>query len=148
MTAGFPEAAERLRLQTSSLAVIGLQSALEAAPEMRDRLDDTALRAFLLDAETFVTRLAMCVGSDDPRWLVEFGEWVTPVFRRRRISLRDVAALCKGIGRAAAGVLEGDALASSDRAIAAVSEVLDRNSRLAGDTHKRNALWNWMYRGV
>jgi len=26
--------------------------------------------------------------------------------------------------------------------------VLRRNSRLAGDRHKRNALWKWMYRGV
>ena len=34
------------------------------------------------------------------------------------------------------------------RAIDAATASLRKNSRIAGDRHKRNALWKWMYRGV
>jgi hypothetical protein len=155
MSAGFPQAAEVLRREAPAIAADALGSALAVDATMRDRFDEIGLRRLLHDAETLVGRLAMCVASDDPRWLVEFAEWTGPIFRRRRVSLLDVAVLCEGIRAAAAAAMNRDAqpgadraIAAADRAIAAAAELLRRNARLAGDPHKRSALWRWMYRGV
>jgi hypothetical protein len=148
MTAGFPEAAERLRREAPAIAARALEAALAADPEMRGRYDEIGLRRLLHDAETLVGRLAMCVAADDPRWLAEYAEWVGPIYRRRRVSLLDVAALGDGIRSAIGTTLGRQATTAAGRALAAAADVLRRNARLAGDTHKRNALWRWMYRGV
>ena len=148
MTAGFPEAAARLRLAAPEIAATALAAALTGDPQMAPRYDELGLRRLLHDTEVLVERLAMCVAADDPRWLAEYAEWIEPIYRRRRVSLLDVVALCEGVRGAVATVLDGPALTAAETALTAATDVLRRNARLAGDTHKRNALWKWLYRGV
>jgi hypothetical protein len=148
MTAGYPEAAEKVRRDSLKIAARALVAATEADPTMRERYSDVGLRRLLRDSEVLTERLAMCLASDNPRWLSGFAEWVAPIYRRRGVTLLDLAALCLGIREAIEPDLGADELASAARALEAATTVFRRNSRLAGDRHKRSALWKWMYRGV
>jgi hypothetical protein len=148
MTAGYPEAAERLRRESAPIAVRALESAIEQDPTIRTRYDDTGLRHLLRDAELLIERLAMCLSSDDQSWLVQYAEWIAPIYRRRGVSLLDVCAIGDGIRQAAVTDLSPDERAAVERSLDVALSVLKRNSRIAGDRHKRNALWKWMYRGV
>jgi hypothetical protein len=148
MRAGFPEAAEKLRRETALFATRALEDAIEKDPTIETRYDEVGLRHLLRDGELLIERLALCVGSDNPRWLVEYAEWIAPIYRRRGVSLLDICAIADGIRRAAPADLGPDERASAERALDAANAIWKRNSRLAGDRHKRNALWKWMYRGV
>jgi hypothetical protein len=148
MSAGYSGAARRMRGDMAGIAARGLEAAVKADPDLRDRHDDVGLRRLLRDGELLVERLAMCVGSDDSRWIVDYAEWIVPAYRRRGIPLGDLATLCEGIRTALAPDLTEDELASVSRAIDDATTVLRRNGRLGGDRHKRRALFKWMYRGV
>ena len=148
MRAGFPEAAAKLRGETALIAGRALEAAVEKDPTIKTRYDEVGLRHLLRDAELLVERLAMCLGSDNPRWLVEYAEWIAPIYRRRGVSLLDICALGDGIRQATAQDLGRDERAAAARSLDAATAIWKRNSRLAGDRHKRNALWKWMYRGV
>jgi hypothetical protein len=148
MTAGFRGAAGRVRGDKAGIAARGLEEAVAIDPSLRKRYDDPALRRLLRDGELLVERLAMSLGSDDVRWIAEYAEWIGPLYRRRHVPLRDLATLCAGIRAALAGDLNEAELASADRALDAAQLVLRRNGRVAGDQHKRRAIFKWMYRGV
>ena len=148
MTAGFTEAAEKLRRDSLKIAARALVAATEADPTIKERYSDVGLRRLVRDSEVLTERLAMCLASDNPRWLGGFAEWVGPIYRRRGVTLLDLAALCSGIREAIEPDLSADELGSAARALEAATTVFRRNSRLAGDRHKRSALWKWMYRGV
>jgi hypothetical protein len=147
MRAGFPEAAAKLRRETAPIAARALEAAVEKDPTIETRYDEIGLRHLLRDAELLIERLAMCLGSDNPRWLVEYAEWIAPIYRRRGVSLLDICALADGI-RGAAADLGADEHSAAERSLDAATAIWKRNSRLAGDRHKRNVLWKWMYRGV
>ena len=148
LTAGFPAAAAALRRNRSAIAAAALQAVVAHEPEFADRFDQVGLRQLLADAEVLIDRLAISVASNDPRPMAEYAEWIDPIFRRRRVSLWDLAALCAAIRDTAAPRLDEAAAASLTRALNAAIEVLRKNGRLGGDTHKRDALLQWLYRGV
>jgi hypothetical protein len=148
MASGFTEAAEKVRRDSLKIASRALVAAAEADPTIKGRYDELGQRRLLRDSEILIERLAMCLASDNPRWLGGFAEWVAPIYRRRGVSLLDLAALCSGIREAIEPDLSADELGSAARALEAATTVFRRTSRLAGDRHKRSALWNWMYRGV
>jgi hypothetical protein len=148
MKSGFAGAAARVRRDRSVIATRGLEAAVAADPTLRTRYDDLGLRRLLRDGELLVERLAMCLGSDDVRWIAEYAEWIGPTYRRRHVPLADLAAVCAGVRAAVAPDLTKDELACADRALDAAQVVLSRNGRVAGDLHKRRALFKWMYRGV
>lgn len=148
MTAGFTEAAERLRRDLPNTAGRALIAATEADATIKERYSEVELRRLLRDSEVLTERLAMCLASDDPRWLGEFAAWSAPIYRRRGVTLLDLTALCAGIRRVIEPDLSADELDSAGRALDAATAVFRRDSRLGGDRHKRNALWKWMYRGV
>jgi hypothetical protein len=148
MTAGFPAAADALRRDKAALAAGALEAAIDADPEFKARFDEAGLRHLHHDAEVLIERLAMCVAGNDRRWLAEYAEWVGPIFRRRGVAQSDLAALCEGLRKAVAPRLGHDELAVTDRSLDAAIAVFGKNGRLAGDSHKRNALLKWLYRGV
>jgi hypothetical protein len=148
MKGGFPVAAEKVRRASLTLAARALEAAIDTDPTIRERYDEVGLRRLLRDGELVVERLSMCLAADDVRWLREYAEWVAPIYRRRGVSLLDLAALCAGVRAAVQPDLGESELAAADRAIDAATASLRKNSRIAGDRHKRNALWKWMYRGV
>ncbi len=148
MTAAFPQVAQALRTQKLNVAAHALEAAIAADPTIQARHGEVALRQLLRDAETLIERLAMDMGSGDPRWLAEYAEWVGPIYRRRGIPQADVATLCEGLRSVARLSLEPDASAQMDRCLDAAIAVFKKNGRLAGDQHKRNSLLRWLYRGV
>ena len=148
MTAGFPAAADALRRDKAALAAGALEAAIDADPEFKARFDEAGLRHLHHDAEVLIERLAMCVAGNDRRWLAEYAEWVGPIFRRRGVAQSDLAALCEGLRKAVAPRRGHDELAVTDRSLDAAIAVFRKNGRLAGDSHKRNALLKWLYRGV
>ena len=148
MTAGYPAAAEKVRGDMLKISAGALEAAVKADPTIRARYDDAALRQLLRDGELLVERLSMCLGSDTVRWLSEYAEWIGPIYRRRRVPLGDLSAICAGILETVEPMLNPAELEVASRALEAAMAVFKRNSRLGGDRHKRNALWKWMYRGV
>jgi hypothetical protein len=147
MRAGFPQAAEEIRRDKVLIATRAMEVAMDWDVSIAKRYGERARRSLLHDAELLTERLAMCVSSDDPRWLAEYAEWIGPIYRRRGVPLADVAALAEGIRVATTRLGPGEADAR-DRALDAAIAVLRKNGRLAGDRHKRNALLRWLYRGV
>jgi hypothetical protein len=148
VNAGYPAAGDALRAGALRLSAAALEAAAEADPTIRTRYDEAGLRRLLSDGELLVDRLATCVSSGEIRWLTEYAEWIQPVYRRRRVPLGDLVAICTGIREKVAPQLGPDELAVAERSLDAAIAILARNSRLGGDGHKRNALWKWLYRGV
>jgi hypothetical protein len=147
MLAGFPAAAEEMRRDKVLIAARALEVAMDWDASMAKRYGERARTSLLRDAELLTERLAMCISSDDPRWLAEYAEWIGPIYRRRGVPLVDLAALAEGIRVATTHVGPGEAEAR-DRALDAAIAVFRKNGRLGGDRHKRNALLRWLYRGV
>jgi hypothetical protein len=148
VTAGHTAAAEKIRSNALRLSAGALETALITDPTIGTRNDETGLRRLLRDAELLVDRLAICVASGEDRWLIEYAEWIGPIYRRRGVPLADLGAVCAGIRDTVGPQLNPDELAVATRSLDAAIAVFTRNGRLAGDTHKRNALWKWLYRGV
>lgn len=148
MTAGFPEAAERIRLAQARFAARALEAAIAFDPSLTERYDELGLRRLLHDAEVLIERLTRSIASGDPRWMREIAEWTAPVYRRRAVPLEDMMLLCDGIRDAVAAALAPDEQPALDEAIAAAIAVFEWNARLAGDARKRNPLLRFLYRGA
>jgi hypothetical protein len=148
LTAGFPAAAEVLRRDKAAIAAAALEALDAADPDFRGRFDEVGMRRLLADAEVLIDRLALSVAANDPRPMAQYAEWIDPIFRRRRVSLWDLAALCGAIKEVATSRLDEGAAAAMNAAMDAAIGVLRKNGRLAGDMHGRNALLKWLYKGV
>ena len=66
LSAGLPEAADRMRAARERLAGRALDVALAEHPDMRERYDEAGLRQRLRDAELLVERVALSLASGDP----------------------------------------------------------------------------------
>jgi hypothetical protein len=148
MTAGYPAAADALRRSRATVAAEALDVVAARDPEFRGRFNDSGFGDLLHDAEILTERLAMCLASGETRWLPEFAEWMSPILRRRGVAQADLAAVAEGIRQVAGSRLGPEELALADRSLGAAVEVFRKNGRIGGDTHKRNALLRWLYRGV
>ena len=148
MTAGFPAAAQKVHAAAATIAANALEAAVKADPTIRARYDDVALRRLLRNGELLAARLASCLASGQDQFLTDYAEWIGPISRRRGLSLGDLAAVCAGMRDALEPMLSPDEFAATTRPLEAAAVVFKRNGRLAGDSHKRNALLKWMYRGV
>jgi hypothetical protein len=148
MTSGFATAAKKIRAGAPGIAAAALEAAVAADPTIKTRYDEVGLRRLLRDGQLIVERLAMCLGSCNDRWLAEYAEWIVPIYRRRGVPLGDLATVCAGIASTLEPLLGAEELAQATRALETARVVFKRDSRLAGDRHKRNALWKWLYRGI
>jgi len=147
LTAGMPEAAERMRAAKERLAGRALEVALADDPGMRERYDEAGLRQRLRDAELLIERVALSVASGDTTFTRMYADMVAPLYRRRFVPLDDQIALCNGIRASLPGVLTPDELASAGEALDAAIEVYRWHRRLAGDARKKNALLQLLYKG-
>jgi hypothetical protein len=147
MRAGLPDAAERIRRARGRLAARALEIALAEVEGMRDRYDEAGLRHLLRDAELLTERVSMSVAADDPYFAREYAAWVAPVYRRRKVPMDDLVALCEGLRSALPAVLAPDELAPAGRALDEAIEVLRWYRRLAGDARKKNAFLQFIYKG-
>lgn len=148
MRVGFTNAAETLRHDRTVIAAQALGIVVEHDGELKSRFTEKGMADLLHDAELLTERLAMCLSSADTRWLAEYAEWIGPILRRRGVAQSDMAAILEGIRETVAQRLSPEVQALAGRSIDAAAEVFRKNGRIGGDTHKRNALLRWLYRGV
>ena len=143
----YPAAAAELRRERDRIARLALEATLRMAPDFRDRYDEIGLRLFLRDYEQHVEQLAKALQTGDASWVTNYAEWLVPIYRRRKIPMRDFAALLVGLREAALTVLSPE---EGDRA----TEFLDRwrerlkhHSRLPGD-QKGNPILRFFWKGA
>ncbi len=147
-TAGFPEAAHRLRAATKRLAARVLEIAVERDPTLAERHDEIGLRHLLRDTESFVDRIALSVATNDPSPMREFADQVVPLYRRRRVPMDDLILLSEGLRAAMAPFVDGPAADPMNAAVDAGIAVMRWNRRIAGDARKRNRLLQAIYKGA
>jgi hypothetical protein len=147
LTAGFPDAARRVKGAAASLGARALAVALDSDPTLRDRNDEVGLRQRLRDAELLAERIGLSVAAGDPAPAREYADWTAPVYRRKRVPLDDLINLLEGLRVALPSLLATDELASADRAIDEAIATYRWHRRIAGDARKRNAFLQFIYKG-
>jgi hypothetical protein len=147
LTAGFPAAAERIRIGRSRLASRALDVALAESKDMRERHDEPGLRQLLLDASLLADRVAVAVAGNSPDIGREYAEWTAPLYRRRRIPMDDLIALCEGLRQALPDILTAEEMAPAAATLDEAIRVYRWHRRLAGDARKRNRLLQLLYKG-
>ena len=146
-TAGFPDAAARIRANSEGLAARALRVAMDGDATLETRYDEAGLRQLLRDAELLVERVALCVEIGHPGQAREYAEWTAPLYRRRFTPMDDVIALCNGLRTALPSVLAPGELPSATDALDAAIERYRWHRRIAGDARKKNALLQLLYKG-
>jgi len=146
-TAGFPEAAARMRTHEARLAARALRVAMDADPTIEERYDEAGLRHLLHDAGLLVERVALSVATAQPESAREYAEYTAPVYRRRRTPMDDLVALCEGLRAAFPSVLAPNELGPASEALDAMIAAYRWHRRLAGDARKRNAFIQFIYKG-
>ena len=146
-TAGFPDAAERIRANQERLAARALRVAMDGDPTIEDRYDEAGLRHLLRDAELLAERVALCVATNEPDLAREYGEWTAPLYRRRRVPMDDLVALCEGLRVAFPSVLAPAELVSASDALDAAVAAYRWHRRIAGDARRRNPILQFLYKG-
>ena len=147
MRAGFPAAAERVRVARARLGTRALEVALQRDPTLRERAGETGLRQLLRDTEVFVERIARALASGDPGQAREWADWVAPVYRRRKVPMDDMATLSEGLRSALAALLAPEEQAAADVALDQAVETFRRYRRIAGDARKRSRIMTALYKG-
>lgn len=145
--AGLPEAAARLRANRDRIARVALQAAERLEPGLGDRYDETTLRLFVRDYDRHLEQLAKALETGEDRFVVNYGEWIIPIYRTRRVSMKDFMALLGGLRDAAAGVLTPAENEAAAALFARWSDRLKHHGRLPGD-HKGNALIRFFWKGA
>ena len=148
MTAGFPEAARRLRAAHRPLGERALRDALAASPQMRERWDELGLRNLLRDTEAMIDRIARAVAAGDPIWTREWADWVAPVYRRRKVPMDDAIALMEGLRGACGAMLDEAEREALDAAVDAAVKVFRYYRRFSGDARVRNPILDAIYKGA
>lgn len=148
LTAGYPEAAARIRGANERLAARALAVAVDADPTIRDRYDETGQRQLLRDAMLLAERIAVCVAAANPAPAHDYAEWTAPVYRRRRVPMDDLIALCEGLRSALPSLLGPAELSAASAALDQAIEAYRWHRRLAGDARKKNAFLQFLYKGA
>jgi len=147
LSAGFPDAATRLRTNRDRLAARALSIAMDADPTIRERYDETGQRQLLHDAALLAERVTVCVAAANPLPAREYAEWTAPLYRRRRVPMDDLVALCEGLRAALPSLLGPAELAAASAALDQAIEAYRWHRRLAGDARKKNAFLQFLYKG-
>ena len=147
LTAGFPDAAARMRTARERLAARALAVAIDADPTVGDRYDEVGQRQLLRDATLLVDRIAVCVAAADPAPAHDYAEWTAPLYRRRRVPMDDLIGLCEGLRAALPNVLAPVELSAASAALDQAIDAFRWHRRLAGDARKKNAFLQFLYKG-
>jgi len=146
-TAGLPAAALRLRSTGARLARLAMQNTVRLSPGFDERYDETALRLFLRDMERHIEQLARALETGNDSFVTNYGEWLVPVYRRRRVPMRDVISQLAGLRQAAATVLSPEENEAARELFEAWAQRLRHHQRLAGD-HKGNPIVRFFWKGA
>jgi hypothetical protein len=145
-TAGQPTAAARIRAQKARLAQVAFEAALNRDPTFRERYDEPLLRILLRDYDRHIEQLARALETGEDRFVVQYGEWLVPVYRHRRVPMGDLVTMLDGLATAAASTLGADDSRLLRELIARWAARLRHHQRLAGD-HKGNPIVRFFWKG-
>jgi hypothetical protein len=146
-TAGLPDAAARLRANRERLARVALQETIRIAPLFTQRYDTTALRLILRDYDRHIEQLARALETAEDAYVVNYGEWLVPIYRRRHIPMLDFMAMLAGLRDACATVLTPEENEVAHELFDRWNERLKRHGRLPGD-HQGNKLIRFFWKGA
>ncbi len=142
-----PAAALKLRAGRERLARLALEATLRLAPTFEARYDTQALRLFLRDYDRHIEQLARALETGNEIFMTNYGEWLVPVYRRRRVPMKDFTALLLGLEEVVATVLMPEEHEQARAYIARCAERLKHHSRLPGD-HKGNPIVRFFWKGA
>jgi hypothetical protein len=146
-TTGHPAAAARLRANRARLARLALENTIRLAPHFSERYDDLALRRFLRDYDRHIEQLARALETDRDWFVVEYAEWLVPIYRRRRVPMKDFIWLVDGLRHAAATVLTPEENGAAEDLFEKWSIRLKHHGRLPGD-HRGNPIVRFFWKGA
>jgi hypothetical protein len=146
-SAGSPVAAARLRDQRATLSKLALERALELDPTFATRYDQYQLRRFLRDYEQHIRQVARSVETGDDYYVVQYAEWLAPIYRRREVPMRDFATLVRALADACAAVLSPDDARLVGDLVVRWMKRLKFHARLPGD-HKGNPIVRFFWKGA
>lgn len=146
-TVGRTDAAARLRDQRETVASLAYKAAIATDPTLETRYDELTRRTLLRDYDQHIEQLAQALETGEPRFVTEWAEWITPIYRRRRIPARDQRTLIGALRPAAAAVMAPDDAAVCGELLDAWFRTLRFNQRLPGD-HKGNAVARFIFKGA
>jgi hypothetical protein len=142
------DAGRRVRESAARLAARALAVAMDADRTLGERYDEDGLRARLHDAELLAERLALALDLEDPTPMREYADWVSPTYRRKKVPLGDLMALCEGLRTALPDVLAPGQLPTAGLALDEAIAMFKWHRRLAGDARKKNAFLQFLYKGA
>ena len=145
--AGLPEAAARLRANRERIVRVALQGAEKLEPGFGERYSDDMLRTFVRDYDQHLEQLAKAMETGDDSFVVQYGEWVIPIYRKRHVSMRDFMALLGGLRDAAGGVLTPEENRAAALLFERWNDRLKHHGRLPGD-HKGNPIIRFFWKGA
>ncbi|HEY7598761.1 MAG TPA: hypothetical protein VH741_02450 [Candidatus Limnocylindrales bacterium] len=146
-TRGQPAAARRLRTSRERLARIALENAVRLTPRLSEAYGEEGLRRFLRDYERHIEQLAKALETGSDYYVVNYAEWLVPVYRRREVPMKDLMALLEGLHDAAATVLTPSENELADELFARWNERLQHHRRLPGD-HPGNPVVRFFWKGA
>ena len=147
VSAGLPDAAARLRANRHRLARLALQTTVNDAGDFSERYDEDMLRLFVRDYESHIEQLAKSLETGDDYYVVAYSEWLVPIYRRRRVPMRDFMLMLAGLKQAVASVLAPAEREVSSELFKRWAQNLKFHQRLPGD-HKGNALIRFFWKGA
>lgn len=147
VSAGEPAAAARLRASRTRIARLALQATVRDAEGFAERYDETGLQLFLRDLERHVEQLARALETGEEYYVVSYGEWLVPVYRRRHVPMADFMALLGGLQVASATVMTPDENKVADDLFERWTKTLKWHQRLPGD-HRGNPLIRFFWKGA
>lgn len=147
VTAGHPAAAARLRAESPRLAKIAFEATLQEHPNFRENYDEPLLRVLLRDYERHIEQLARALETGEDRFVVQYGEWLVPVYRHRRVPMRDFVRMLEGLASASVGVLATEDGRLLRDLIGRWEARLRHHQRLAGD-HKGSSIVRFFWKAA
>lgn len=145
--AGDPIAAARVRSEHDRLARLALEATARLDPTFTTRYDETQLRLFLRDYERHLEQVARALETGQDSYVVNYGEWLVPVYRRRRVPMLDFMRLLLGLRDVASSVLSPDESRVLVELIDRWQVRLKHHGRLPGD-HKGNPIVRFFWKGA
>jgi hypothetical protein len=146
-TAGHVAAAARIRREHVRLGRLALEATSRLDPTFSTRYDQVALRLFLRDFERHLEQVARALETGSDTFVVQYGEWLVPVYRHRDVPMRDFTLMLVGLRDAAATVLAPDEVAALTDLIDRWRARLKHHGRLAGD-HKGNSIVRFFWKAA
>lgn len=146
--AGLPAAAARLRAARQRLGSRTLEIALVLDPTITVHNDETGIRLLLRDTGILIDEVADSVATGSVAAIRSWAEQASVIYRRRRVPMDNVIALCEGLRQASRAVLAPAERAPVDAALDTAIERLRWQRRIAGDARKRNRILQLLYKGA